>query len=131
MQTQKSKVDMGKAVDAGLVVTESSGTESQVQDDSSRSGNYTDSDDANIRPIYDEEPMAEVQLTVKYNIFDIGQQHTEQPEIINEEEARKKIQEKDRNSKSSVMPSTSLQNTTNGSKSKPRSNNQTTEWCCI
>ncbi|GJT03271.1 hypothetical protein Tco_0824440 [Tanacetum coccineum] len=42
------------------------------------------------------------------------------------EEARKKIQEKDRNSKSSVMPSTSLQNTTNGSKSKPRSNNQTT-----
>ncbi|GJY81140.1 hypothetical protein Tco_0493891 [Tanacetum coccineum] len=41
------------------------------------------------------------------------------------EEAKKKTQEKDRNSKSSLMPSTSLQNTTNGSKPKPRSNNQT------
>ncbi|GJT97132.1 hypothetical protein Tco_1092650 [Tanacetum coccineum] len=35
-----------------------------------------------IRPIYDEEPMAEVQLTAECNIFAIGQQHTEQPEII-------------------------------------------------
>ncbi|GKC06885.1 hypothetical protein Tco_0998495 [Tanacetum coccineum] len=42
------------------------------------------------------------------------------------EEVKKKTQEKDRNSKSSVMHSTRLQNTTNGSKSKPRINNQTT-----
>ncbi|GJR24102.1 gag-pol polyprotein [Tanacetum coccineum] len=49
---------------------------------SSRSGNDTDADDADIRPIYDEEPMAEVQLTAECNIFAIGQQHTEQPEII-------------------------------------------------
>ncbi|GJV70266.1 hypothetical protein Tco_1485775 [Tanacetum coccineum] len=56
----------------------------EMQDDSSRSGNDTDTDDANIRPIYDEEPMAEVQLTAECNIFTIGQQHTEQPEIINE-----------------------------------------------
>ncbi|GKA25657.1 hypothetical protein Tco_0711766, partial [Tanacetum coccineum] len=42
------------------------------------------------------------------------------------EEAKKKTQEKDRNSKSSVMHSTRLQNTTNGSKPKPRINNQTT-----
>ncbi|GKA33559.1 retrovirus-related pol polyprotein from transposon TNT 1-94 [Tanacetum coccineum] len=48
------------------------------------SGNDTDADDADIRPIYDEEPMDEVQLTVGCNIFAIGQQHTEQPEIINE-----------------------------------------------
>ncbi|GJS11754.1 hypothetical protein Tco_0368550 [Tanacetum coccineum] len=47
MQTQESKIDTGKSVDADLVVTESSGTESEVQDDS-------------------------------------RQQHTEQPEIINE-----------------------------------------------
>ncbi|GJX34726.1 hypothetical protein Tco_0246283 [Tanacetum coccineum] len=46
--------------------------------------NDTDADDADIRPIYDEEPMAEVQLTAECNIFAIGQQHTEQPEIINE-----------------------------------------------
>nr|GEY15310.1 hypothetical protein [Tanacetum cinerariifolium] len=31
----------------------------EVQDDSSRSGKDTDADDADIRPIYDEEPMAE------------------------------------------------------------------------
>ncbi|GKA19810.1 hypothetical protein Tco_0699725 [Tanacetum coccineum] len=47
-------------------------------------GNDTDADDADIRPIYDNEPMVEVQLTAEYNIFAIGQQHTEQPEIINE-----------------------------------------------
>ncbi|GJR95631.1 hypothetical protein Tco_0267805 [Tanacetum coccineum] len=35
-------------------------TDSTVQDDSSRSGNDTDADDADIRPIYDEEPMAKV-----------------------------------------------------------------------
>ncbi|GJR40624.1 hypothetical protein Tco_1216308 [Tanacetum coccineum] len=42
------------------------------------------------------------------------------------EEAQKKTQEKDRNSESSVMHSTRLQNTTNDHKPKPRSNNQTT-----
>ncbi|GJU39832.1 hypothetical protein Tco_1192789 [Tanacetum coccineum] len=40
-----------------------------MQDDNSRSGNDTDADDADIRPIYDEEPMAEVQLTAECNIF--------------------------------------------------------------
>ncbi|GJU25370.1 hypothetical protein Tco_1163991 [Tanacetum coccineum] len=59
MQTQESKIDTGKAVDNGLVVMESNGTESDVQDDNSRSGNDTDADDADIRPIYDKEPMAE------------------------------------------------------------------------
>ncbi|GJZ74961.1 hypothetical protein Tco_0639426 [Tanacetum coccineum] len=42
------------------------------------------------------------------------------------DEARKKTQERDRNSKTSVMPFARFQNTTNGSKQKPRSNNQTT-----
>ncbi|GJU08874.1 hypothetical protein Tco_1125304 [Tanacetum coccineum] len=66
LQTQESKIDTGKAVDADLVVIESSGTESEVQDDSSRSGNDTDADDAEIRPIYDEEPMVKVQLTAEF-----------------------------------------------------------------
>ncbi|GJS01345.1 hypothetical protein Tco_0317853 [Tanacetum coccineum] len=35
MQTQKSNIDTGKALDNGLVVMESNGTESEVQDDSS------------------------------------------------------------------------------------------------
>ncbi|GKA49381.1 hypothetical protein Tco_0742454 [Tanacetum coccineum] len=60
-----------------------SGTKSEVQDDNSRSRNDTNADDVDIRPIYDEEPMAEVQLTVECNIFAIGKQHTKQPEIIN------------------------------------------------
>ncbi|GJZ36149.1 hypothetical protein Tco_0581966 [Tanacetum coccineum] len=73
---------MGKAVDADLVITESSGTKSEVQDDSSRSGNDTGVDDTDIRPIYDDEPMVEVQLTAECNIFATGQHHTEQLEII-------------------------------------------------
>nr|GEW68223.1 hypothetical protein [Tanacetum cinerariifolium] len=63
---------------------ESNGTESKVQDDNNRSGNDTDANDADIRPIYGEEPMDEVQLTTECNISAIGQQHTEQPKIINE-----------------------------------------------
>ncbi|GJV91294.1 hypothetical protein Tco_1539107 [Tanacetum coccineum] len=82
MQTQKSKIDTGKALDADLVDTESIRTDSTVQDDSSRSGNDTDADDADIRPIYDEEPMAEVQLTAECNIFAIGLLHMEQPESL-------------------------------------------------
>ncbi|GJU98015.1 hypothetical protein Tco_1327286 [Tanacetum coccineum] len=61
--TQKSKHDTGKAVDDDLVVIESRGTESEVQDDNSRSGNDTDADDGDIRPIYDEETTTEVGLT--------------------------------------------------------------------
>ncbi|GJT37933.1 hypothetical protein Tco_0937798 [Tanacetum coccineum] len=150
MQTQESKIDTGKALDADLVDTESIRTDSTVQDDSSRSGNDTDADDADIRPIYDEEPMAEVQLTAECNIFAIGQQHIEQPEIIVEgrvdqnssknmprfssndmvhnhylDVAKKKIQERDRNSTTSVPTSARIQTTTDDRKPNPRSNNQT------
>ncbi|GJV23784.1 gag-pol polyprotein [Tanacetum coccineum] len=59
MQTQESKIDTGKALDADLVDTESIRTDSTVQDDNSMSGNDTYADDADIRPIYDEESMAE------------------------------------------------------------------------
>ncbi|GKC10964.1 hypothetical protein Tco_1007746 [Tanacetum coccineum] len=84
MQTTKEKFDTSKALDASLVNTKSSGTGSEKQDISSRSGNDTHVDDADIKPIYDEEPMAEVQLTADHNVFAIGQQHTEQPEFNNE-----------------------------------------------
>ncbi|GJR24629.1 hypothetical protein Tco_0973156 [Tanacetum coccineum] len=43
------------------------------------------------------------------------------------EEAKKKTQDKNMNLKPSVMHTTSLQNTANGSKPKPRSNNQTSK----
>ncbi|GJZ55440.1 hypothetical protein Tco_0610633 [Tanacetum coccineum] len=53
------------------------------QDTSSRSRNDADADNADIKPIYDKEPMAEVQLTAKCNVFATGQQHAEQPEFNN------------------------------------------------
>ncbi|GKG42209.1 hypothetical protein Tco_0476507, partial [Tanacetum coccineum] len=72
---------VSNTLDASLVIIESNRTESQEQDTSSRSGN-----DADIRPISDEELMAEVQTTTEINVFAIGQQHTEQPELNNEGE---------------------------------------------
>ncbi|GJZ01163.1 hypothetical protein Tco_0519124, partial [Tanacetum coccineum] len=42
MQTQESKIDTSKALDASLVVMECSGTEFGKQDTSSRSGNGAD-----------------------------------------------------------------------------------------
>ncbi|GJS13719.1 hypothetical protein Tco_0408191, partial [Tanacetum coccineum] len=59
MQMQESKVDTGKALDDNLVVIESSGPKSEMQDKSNRPGNDTNVDNADIRPVYDEEPMAE------------------------------------------------------------------------
>ncbi|GKB01054.1 hypothetical protein Tco_0829098, partial [Tanacetum coccineum] len=59
IQTTEDKVDTGKAVDASLVNTESIRTE----------GNDAYAEDADIRPIYDEEPMVEVQTTAEINIF--------------------------------------------------------------
>nr|GFA71394.1 hypothetical protein [Tanacetum cinerariifolium] len=58
--TIEEKVDMSKALYASLVNTESSGTKSKEQDTSSKSGNDAHVDDADIKPIYDEEPMAKV-----------------------------------------------------------------------
>ncbi|GKA56646.1 hypothetical protein Tco_0755718 [Tanacetum coccineum] len=86
IQTTEGKVDSCKALDASLVDTTSSGTELGEQDTSSRSGNDAHADDANIKPIYDEEPMAEVQMTADDNVSTTGQQHTEQPEFNNEGE---------------------------------------------
>ncbi|GKB48104.1 hypothetical protein Tco_0898857 [Tanacetum coccineum] len=158
-------------------------------DTSSSPGNDVDVDDAYIKPVYDEEPMAEVQLTAEINILATGQQHTKQPEFNNEgkprfasqvdvnndlskpvtthylpkerefavvkphhviassksrnssknmprfssndmvynhylDEAKKKTQERGRNSIPSVMPSARSTSTSNGSKPKPMINNQ-------
>nr|GEU31414.1 hypothetical protein [Tanacetum cinerariifolium] len=185
---------------------ESNGTESEVQDESNKSENDTDADDADIRLVYDGEPMAEIQMTVKLsnllkeiqeNVFatatlknklrkvtgnSVDTKFTktsilrkpslqslknqsvvrqmiafksERPRISKPwnslknmsrsnpknfcssngmvhnqylEEAKKKaqLQERSRNSNTSVMPSARLQNIANSSKHKPRSTNQTT-----
>nr|GEU31254.1 hypothetical protein [Tanacetum cinerariifolium] len=57
-QTTKEKVDMSKALDASSVDTKSSRTESKEQDTNSISGNDAHDNGADIRPIYDEKPMA-------------------------------------------------------------------------
>ncbi|GJU87342.1 hypothetical protein Tco_1294888 [Tanacetum coccineum] len=64
MQTTEGKVDTSNALDASLVDTESSGTALKEQDTSSRSGNDAHADDADIRPIYDEELNSEDKRTV-------------------------------------------------------------------
>ncbi|GJU66195.1 hypothetical protein Tco_1252454 [Tanacetum coccineum] len=236
MQSKVGKVASSKTLDARLIVTECSGTKSDKQDTSSSSGNYiTHVVDTNIRPVNDQVPFTEVQLTTQHNVLANEQKHYVQSEPIydtyllekvdsnttsdstnmchsnkakikkeikvlekinielehsvakllaeNEKlhkenehlkqtykdlydsikktqvqtkdhndsliaqinsktvenadlksqiqeklfanDARKKTQERNRNSKSSLMHTTSLQNTTNGSKQKPRSNNQT------
>ncbi|GJS86591.1 hypothetical protein Tco_0769227 [Tanacetum coccineum] len=78
LMMQESKIDTGKAVDADLVVTKSSGTKSEVQDDNIRLVNDTDADDADIRPIYDEESMAEYpkQRQVKSIMLDSSPDNT-------------------------------------------------------
>ncbi|GJR08062.1 hypothetical protein Tco_0790714 [Tanacetum coccineum] len=86
MLTTEEKVDSSKALDVSLVDIERSGTESKEQDTSSRLGNDAHADEADIRPIYDEEPMVEVQSTAEINIFATRQQHTEQPEFNSEGE---------------------------------------------
>ncbi|GKA81588.1 hypothetical protein Tco_0788280 [Tanacetum coccineum] len=61
MQSRESKVVSSKALDASLVVRECSGTKSDEHITSSSSGTYiTHVVDANIRPVNDRVPSAEV-----------------------------------------------------------------------
>ncbi|GKD15914.1 hypothetical protein Tco_1205072 [Tanacetum coccineum] len=72
-----------KALDVGSVITESSRTKSDKHDTSSSLGNYiTHVVDADIRPVNDQVPFTEVQLTAQHNILANEQQHTEQSKSI-------------------------------------------------
>ncbi|GJS56876.1 retrovirus-related pol polyprotein from transposon TNT 1-94 [Tanacetum coccineum] len=83
MQSRKSKVVSSKAFDASLVVTECSGTKSDEHITSISSGTYiTYAVDADIRPVNDQVPFAEVQLTAQHNVLANEHQHTEQSEPI-------------------------------------------------
>ncbi|GKE57883.1 hypothetical protein Tco_1497068 [Tanacetum coccineum] len=55
----------------------------QTKEEKVNTRNDAHADDAYIRPIYDEEPMADVQTTAEINVFVIGQQHAEQPDFNN------------------------------------------------
>ncbi|GJW50345.1 hypothetical protein Tco_0091696 [Tanacetum coccineum] len=65
MHTTEEKVGTSKALDASLGDTKSNGTEPGKHDTSSSSGNDADVDDANIKPVYDEEPMTEIDQNAK------------------------------------------------------------------
>ncbi|GJR64741.1 hypothetical protein Tco_0010806 [Tanacetum coccineum] len=83
----RDKVDTGKSSGSRLVNIERHWDRiKRVRNTSNRSGNDAHADDADIRPIYDEDPkgMVEVQTTAEINIFATGQQHTEQPEFNND-----------------------------------------------
>ncbi|GJR73559.1 hypothetical protein Tco_0085924 [Tanacetum coccineum] len=81
MQSRESKVVSSKALDTSLVVTGCSGTKLDEHITSSSSGTYiTHVVDADIRPVNDQVPFAEVQLTAQHNVLANEQQHTEQSE---------------------------------------------------
>nr|GEV77424.1 hypothetical protein [Tanacetum cinerariifolium] len=82
MQSKKRKVNSSKALDAGLVVTESNETELERHVLSSRFGNDTHTDYAYINSVNDKQPMAEVQLSDEHNILANEQQHFEQSESV-------------------------------------------------
>ncbi|GJZ20430.1 hypothetical protein Tco_0557020 [Tanacetum coccineum] len=138
-------------------------TKSKEQDTSSRLGNGAHADDADIRPIYDEEPMAEPWFASQVDVNnDLSKPVTthylpkeresavvkphqviassesrnsskntlrfSSNDMVHNhylEEAKKKTQERSRNSRPSVMSYAKSQSTTNGSKPKPRINTQT------
>ncbi|GJX50995.1 hypothetical protein Tco_0277840 [Tanacetum coccineum] len=81
-----------KALDAGSVITESSGRKSNKHDTSSSSGNYiTHAVDVDIRLVNDQVPFAEVQLTTQHNVLANEQQHTEKSEPIYDTYLLKKV----------------------------------------
>nr|GFA47216.1 hypothetical protein [Tanacetum cinerariifolium] len=59
MQSKERKDNSSKALDVGLVVTESNETKSERHVLSSKSGNDTHTDDADINSVNDKQPMAE------------------------------------------------------------------------
>nr|GEV24950.1 retrotransposon protein, putative, unclassified [Tanacetum cinerariifolium] len=58
MHIKEGKVYSSKALDVGLVVTKSSETKSNKKDTSSMSGNDAYTEDSDIRPVNDQEPLA-------------------------------------------------------------------------
>ncbi|GJU95357.1 hypothetical protein Tco_1320113 [Tanacetum coccineum] len=59
MQSKEGKVDSSKALDAGLVVTESNETKSERHVSSSRFGKDTHAEDADINSVNNKQPLAE------------------------------------------------------------------------
>nr|GEW90161.1 hypothetical protein [Tanacetum cinerariifolium] len=105
-------------------------TESGEQATSNRSENDAHADDADIRPIYDKEPMAEGKESAcakPHHMIAPGSSRCSSNDMVHNhylKEAKKKTQESGRSSRPSVTPSARSQSTDNGSKPKPRTDNQ-------
>ncbi|GKA48030.1 hypothetical protein Tco_0740988 [Tanacetum coccineum] len=84
MQSKEGNADSSKALDAGLVVTESNEIESERHVLSSRSEKDTHAEDADINSVNDKQLMAEVQLIAEHNILANEQQHYKQSKSIYE-----------------------------------------------
>ncbi|GKC69579.1 hypothetical protein Tco_1115462 [Tanacetum coccineum] len=82
MLSKEGNVDSSKALDAGLVVTESNETESERHVSSNRLGKDTHAKDADINFLNNKKPLAEVQLTVQHDTLANEQQHSVQSEPI-------------------------------------------------
>ncbi|GJU52500.1 hypothetical protein Tco_1226214 [Tanacetum coccineum] len=70
--------------DVGLVVNERSGSQSEKQNESSRSRNDRRAEGADVRLSNEPEPMNEVQSTTSCNVFANDRQHVEQPKFIDD-----------------------------------------------
>ncbi|GJU37545.1 hypothetical protein Tco_1185899 [Tanacetum coccineum] len=79
LQSQDVQINLVQAVDDSLIVSKSSWIESENNNTLSKSVNETQLD---IRPVNDQVPFAEVQLTAQHNVLANEQQHTEQFEPI-------------------------------------------------
>ncbi|GJS34435.1 hypothetical protein Tco_0532817 [Tanacetum coccineum] len=60
-------------------------------DENSNSGNDTNADGVDIRPNYDTEPLKNVHLNDKYNVFGNTRQHSKQLDFINDTYVMKKV----------------------------------------
>ncbi|GKB07576.1 hypothetical protein Tco_0835860 [Tanacetum coccineum] len=91
-----------KSIDERAQHKRDSGTESEKNVSSSRSGKDTYAKDADVNSVNDKQPMAEVQLFAEHNILANEQQHSEQSESVYDTHLLEKV---DRNTipKSTVM----------------------------
>nr|GEV22827.1 actin-binding, cofilin/tropomyosin type [Tanacetum cinerariifolium] len=129
MRMQESKVDTGKALDADLVVTKSSRTESQSKMKAAVTQHYLPKRRESVfaKPyhmIASSESQNSSKNMLRFSSNDMVHNHYQ-------DEARKKTQEKHRNSKTSMMPSARFQRTADDSKPKPKSTNHSTRSLLI
>jgi hypothetical protein len=120
LKIQAEQVHKIDVLEANLVFMDRNGTESEEQDDSSRLGNDTDVDCAEIRPSYDSEPnfdkkhMIEVQSTVDHIKPANEKRQYEQPNFSNEGEVDQNVvQCQDKHSESVSLPDNLMTETSN------------------